>query len=252
MTSDISLLEQNADYFNNPKDQIMIKSAVFIFVITFCSFSLGWGNKIKPGVYVNSGDPKLYLEFRSSGSFYWKLGTKLTVGKYESEEDIITLILAGGQATRFLLRGDTLMSAENRSDEEGPQDDYYKYWILWHGGKSGHAYETTGQQARIKEQLTSNNKKAIIDDLVGLAADAYQFKIRPTRMGGGNGSYSGYAIDAASGWGTYNPNATYNVILATETQLILTATSKQVSGGTVKIECGYNGKVTSGPNATGF
>jgi hypothetical protein len=42
-----------------------------------------------------------------------------------------------------------------------------------------------------------SNKDAIINDLNNLAANAYQFRIRPTTMGGGGGSYTGgngYAI----------------------------------------------------------
>ena len=42
-----------------------------------------------------------------------------------------------------------------------------------------------------------SNKDAIINDLNNLAANAYQFRIRPTTMGGGGGSYtggSGFAI----------------------------------------------------------
>ena len=42
-----------------------------------------------------------------------------------------------------------------------------------------------------------SNKDAIINDMNNLAANAYQFRIRPTTMGGGGGSYTGgngYAI----------------------------------------------------------
>ena len=41
------------------------------------------------------------------------------------------------------------------------------------------------------------NRDGIVNDLNNLAANAYQFKIRPTTMGGGGGSYtggSGYVI----------------------------------------------------------
>ncbi len=40
----------------------------------------------------------------------------------------------------------------------------------------------------------SANKDAIINDLNNIAANAYQFKIRPTTMGGGGGKYSTYII----------------------------------------------------------
>ena len=40
----------------------------------------------------------------------------------------------------------------------------------------------------------SANKDAIINDLNNLAANAYQYRIRPSTMGGGGGSYTGYII----------------------------------------------------------
>src|SRR5713226_3779480 len=36
-----------------------------------------------------------------------------------------------------------------------------------------------------------SNKDAIVNDLNNLAANAYQFRIRPTTMGGGGGKYTG-------------------------------------------------------------
>jgi len=36
-----------------------------------------------------------------------------------------------------------------------------------------------------------SNKDGIINDMNNLAADAYQFRIRPTTMAGGGGSYTG-------------------------------------------------------------
>ena len=39
-----------------------------------------------------------------------------------------------------------------------------------------------------------SNKDAIINDLNNLGANAYQYRIRPTTMGGGGGSYVGYVI----------------------------------------------------------
>ena len=101
-------------------------------------------------------------------------------------------------------------------------------------------------------QSVSANKDAVITDLATLGADAYQFKIRPSTMGGGNGTFSGYTINANGAWGSGNPNGTYTVTTATGTQLVLTATSKQVSGATVVVTYDGNGNVTGGPTATGF
>ena len=38
------------------------------------------------------------------------------------------------------------------------------------------------------------NKDALVNDLNNLAADAYQYKIRPSTMGGGAGSYAAYNV----------------------------------------------------------
>ena len=101
-------------------------------------------------------------------------------------------------------------------------------------------------------QSIASNRDAIITDLSTLGADAYQFKIRPTTMGGGNGTFSGYALSTTGAWGSSNPNATYTVTTQTASQLVLTATSKQVSGATVTVTYDGNGNVTSGPTASGF
>src|SRR5713101_2537860 len=41
---------------------------------------------------------------------------------------------------------------------------------------------------------TQANKDGVTSSLVNIAANAYQFKIRPTTMGGGGGSYVGYTV----------------------------------------------------------
>src|SRR5258707_3965301 len=54
------------------------------------------------------------------------------------------------------------------------------------------------------------NKDAIVNDLNNLAADAYQYRIRPTTMGGGAGSYGGYKVPTklqTNENGTYTPTA---------------------------------------------
>jgi len=53
---------------------------------------------------------------------------------------------------------------------------------------------------------TQANKDGVTSSLVNIAANAYQFKIRPTTMGGGGNSYTGYSIPskmAADANGTY-------------------------------------------------
>jgi len=100
-------------------------------------------------------------------------------------------------------------------------------------------------------QSVASNRDAIITDLATLGADAYQFKIRPSSMGGGNGTFAGYAISTTGALGSSNPNATYAVTTQTATQLVLTATSKQVNGATVTVTYDGNGNA-SAPVTAGF
>ena len=61
-----------------------------------------------------------------------------------------------------------------------------------------------------REHQISSNKDAIIIDLKMIAADLEQYTLRPATMGGGDGSYDGYAIP---GRFTSNLNGTYSVTL---------------------------------------
>src|SRR3990170_6551910 len=70
-------------------------------------------------------------------------------------------------------------------------------------------------------QSIQANKDAIINDLNNIAAHAYQFKIRPTSMGGGQGSYSGYSIPSKM---ASNENATFSAA-AGGTDVTITAVS---------------------------
>ncbi len=101
-------------------------------------------------------------------------------------------------------------------------------------------------------QSVKSNQDAILSDLANLAADGYQYKIRPTSMGGGNGTYVGYAVTATGPWGTSNPNATYAVSALSATNITLTGTSKQVDGASIEVSYDGNGKVSAGPTSTGF
>ena len=86
-----------------------------------------------------------------------------------------------------------------------------------------------------------SNKDAIINDMNNLAANAYQFRIRPTTMGGGGGSYSGgsgYAIPTKL---QSNDNGTY-----TQTNAAQSVTFVGTSGqgyGTVTAVCDSTGRL---------
>ena len=66
------------------------------------------------------------------------------------------------------------------------------------------------------------NKDAVINDLNNLAANAYQYRIRPTTMGGGGGVYTGYNIPVKL---ASNENASYVRVVNSATQITFTGTS---------------------------
>ncbi len=87
-------------------------------------------------------------------------------------------------------------------------------------------------------QSVQSNKDAIINDLNNLAAYCYQFKIRPTSMGGGSNSYVGCTIPTKL---SSNANATYAFSAASATNITITGTSTSVTNGTVAITLATDG-----------
>ena len=80
-------------------------------------------------------------------------------------------------------------------------------------------------------QSVQSNRDAIINDLNNLAAQAYQFRIRPTSMGGGQGTYSCFSIPSkmkSNENGTYSSTPTANTIS-------FVATSAQNATNTVTV-----------------
>ncbi|MFI5253561.1 MAG: hypothetical protein ACHQQQ_14140 [Bacteroidota bacterium] len=95
------------------------------------------------------------------------------------------------------------------------------------------------------------NRDAIIADLTKLGADAYQYKIRPTDMGGGNKVYDGstgaapYTLKTDgpwAQWGPGNPNATFSITEKTASSITLQGSSKIFKGSTVAIAFDSLGK----------
>jgi len=70
----------------------------------------------------------------------------------------------------------------------------------------------------------SSNKDAVVSDLNNLAALAHQYYMKPTSMGGGGNSYSGFTIP--TGLST-TANGTYTVGTGTATSITFTGTGTQ-------------------------
>ena len=95
-------------------------------------------------------------------------------------------------------------------------------------------------------QSISSNKDAIINDLNNLFANAYQFRIRPSSMGGGNGSYKGYIIPATL---SSNENGTYVTNpspVTADSTIIFEATSNQNNLNKVSVTLESTGRPKAG------
>ena len=94
-------------------------------------------------------------------------------------------------------------------------------------------------------QSIQSNRDAMINDLNNLAAQAYQYRIRPTSMGGGQGSYVGFSIPTKM---RTNENGIYTLGTITATAIPFVATSAQASTNTINVSINSDGKL--GPTWT--
>jgi len=71
-------------------------------------------------------------------------------------------------------------------------------------------------------QSAQSNKDGVTISLMNIAANAYQYKIRPSTLGGGSGSYSGYTIPSKMRQDDFGR---YTAPVAGATSCIITGTS---------------------------
>jgi hypothetical protein len=89
---------------------------------------------------------------------------------------------------------------------------------------------------------TQANKDGVTSSLVNAAANAYQFKIRPTTMGGGGGVYTGYIIPSKM---SKDDNGTYGGVTFPDPQHIsMTGTSSINSAWVATCTADDTGKTT--------
>ena len=91
-------------------------------------------------------------------------------------------------------------------------------------------------------QSVQANHDAIINDLNNIAANAYQYYIRPASMGGGANSYASYAIPSRM---SSNENASYGAT-NTGATVVITGTSSSVTGATITATVNNTGHVVIG------
>lgn len=92
----------------------------------------------------------------------------------------------------------------------------------------------------LRERTGVSNRDAIINDLNNLAAQAYQYRIRPSSMGGGQGSYAGFKIPARM---ASNGNGTYETLIVEPNLVRFRATSGAVNG-TVESSIDRDGRLS--------
>ena len=88
---------------------------------------------------------------------------------------------------------------------------------------------------------TQANKDGVTSSVINIAANAYQFKIRPTTMGGGGGAYTGYGVPAKM---KTDDNGTYALSSAGATSAVLTGTSNMNAGWVATCTTDDSGKTT--------
>jgi len=91
-------------------------------------------------------------------------------------------------------------------------------------------------------QSVQSNRDAIINDLNNIAAQAYQYRIRPTSMGGGEGSYRGFRIPTKM---RTNENGSYEARVVTSDLLEFTATSAQNNTNAITVYIDSDGRLTN-------
>jgi hypothetical protein len=89
-------------------------------------------------------------------------------------------------------------------------------------------------------QSIQSNRDAIINDLNNLAAQAYQYRIRPTSMGGGQGDYSSFVIPTKM---RTNENATYSAT-PSPNSIAFAAVSAQNPTNTVSVTIDSFGRLS--------
>ncbi|HLF19885.1 MAG TPA: hypothetical protein VI704_03760 [Bacteroidota bacterium] len=88
-------------------------------------------------------------------------------------------------------------------------------------------------------QSVQSNKDAMINDLNNIAAQCYQFRIRPSSMGGGQGSYSGFTLPTKM---ATNENGVYVPVAAAD-EVVITATSAANTTNLITVTVNSDGKL---------
>jgi hypothetical protein len=89
-------------------------------------------------------------------------------------------------------------------------------------------------------QSIQSNKDAMINDLNNIAANAYQYKIRPESMGGGGNSFSGFKLPSKM---VSNDNAKYYARVISSTNIKFAAVSSQNADSKIYVSLSEDGNL---------
>jgi len=98
---------------------------------------------------------------------------------------------------------------------------------------SGLGKKQSGSIEEMHYHFVISTRDMIIGELVNIAASAYQFRIRPTTMGGGGGSYIGYTTPKYFRSKEY---ATYTVSVSKDTIVLLGTSTAGMGTVTATLE----------------
>ena len=98
-----------------------------------------------------------------------------------------------------------------------------------------------------KSYALTANQDAIIYDIINIASDAYQYRLKPSMLGGGNGTFKDFKL--ANGFGN-NANAKYEVRVLQNGQVIeVIGKSNSYNGATVAAYYDLNLKIIDDPSS---
>ena len=84
----------------------------------------------------------------------------------------------------------------------------------------------------------SSNQDAIVYDMINIGSLAYQHRIRPSMLGGGNGSFENFQLPTGI---DSNANADYSVVISEDKkEITITALSKLYTGAKITVKYDLN------------
>ena len=99
-----------------------------------------------------------------------------------------------------------------------------------------------------QSNAASEEKNAIIGDIINISNFAYQYRVKPTSLGGGNGSYAGFVLPPNM---TATPNGSYTAVIMQGGEIVqIVGTSARNPANTITAHYDLN-LLLSSPSGSG-